>query len=97
VYEEGGRVLGYIIATVEFLPSLKSFLRILSLAVSPRERGRGIGTALLGSLLEGMEELGIGRSVLEVRARNLRTVRFYKHHPCVAFLPSNTEGKETSF
>jgi len=80
VYEEGGRILGYIIATVELPPSLEPFLHILSLAVSSGERGRGIGTALLGSLLGVMEELGIGRSVLEVRARNLRAVRFYERH-----------------
>ena len=53
-------------------------MEILNLAVSPRHRRAGVGTALLRVALAGAAGRGARRVFLEVRASNLPAIRFYE-------------------
>ena len=48
------------------------------LAVAPEYRGRGIGTALMQTLMEQMEEMDIRKVHLLVKKENLKVRNFYE-------------------
>ncbi|WP_438347963.1 GNAT family N-acetyltransferase [Paenibacillus sp. FA6] len=50
----------------------------LGMAIMPEYRGRGIGTALLKRLFDGMKERGIKRISLSVDPNNLAAVKLYQ-------------------
>lgn len=52
--------------------------RILSIAVSPYNQGRGYGRLLLGAALEALSERGVKVVRLEVRPDNLPALRLYR-------------------
>ena len=76
---------GYIIAQI-----IVDEAEILSLAVAPRARRRGVGAALLGHLIAQREAQNIGTIWLDVAADNLTAIRLYEkagfivsgHRPC---------------
>jgi len=67
VAEEDGKVVGYAIGDA------RRHL-IVSIAVHPDYRRRGIGTKLMESILKNMH----GYAILQVRASNNEAIKFYK-------------------
>lgn len=55
-------------------------LEIINIAVAPEFRSRGLGTKLLGFVLQHADKLGINRAYLEVRAGNLPARKLYARH-----------------
>ena len=78
VYEEGGKVVGYLIAVPGRNPITGRFLHLLNLAVKGSERRRGIASALLGELVRLAREEGFGKVVLEVRKGNTAAMALYR-------------------
>jgi ribosomal-protein-alanine N-acetyltransferase len=76
VAEVDGRVVGYIMCRTEYGSSNFKRLSIvkkghvISIAVLPEYRRRGIGTALLTHCLKNLEEYGAKECFLEVRVSN---------------------------
>ncbi len=73
VAEEGGEVLGYVIASMD-----RSAGNIVSIAVSPTERGRGVGRKLMLDALQILRKSGVETVRLEVRKSNSGAKRFYE-------------------
>ncbi|MDO4323403.1 MAG: ribosomal protein S18-alanine N-acetyltransferase [Lachnospiraceae bacterium] len=73
VVREKGRLLGY-------CGLLQSFdeADITNVAVSPEERGRGVGHAMLQELMRRGKERGIMRYTLEVRTGNAAAIHLYQ-------------------
>jgi len=85
VAEVDGDIVGYIMCRVEigisefprrFRPVRKG--HVISIAVLPEYRRRGIGTALMKAVLARMMETGIDEVYLEVRVSNLPAINMYK-------------------
>jgi ribosomal-protein-alanine N-acetyltransferase len=53
-------------------------IHINNVAVLPRWRGRGLGTALMQHVLAEARRLGARRATLEVRASNVEAIRLYE-------------------
>ena len=81
---EDGEAVGYIMCRIESgLPSLRSFERpkkghIISVAVLPQYRGRGIGYSLAQSALKTMSHYKARECYLEVRVSNMTAVNLYR-------------------
>ena len=73
VAEEGGKILGYTAMSL-----VVDEADIDNLAVSPEERRRGIGRALLIRALTDASKLGMETAVLEVRDSNLPAISLYE-------------------
>ncbi len=71
--EEGRRLVGYALGWL-----VADDVEIMSVAVEPSERGRGIGRALLTRLLEGAWREGARNALLEVRASNASARALYE-------------------
>lgn len=85
VAEENGELLGYIMCRIETgLPSLRKFEfpkigHIISIAVLPQYRKRGVGFALIRKALEVMAgHCKAKECYLEVRTSNLPAINLYK-------------------
>lgn len=84
VAEENGEVVGYIMCRVE--TGLSSFIlrglvkkgHIVSLAVVPQHRRKGIGEALVTKAMENMRLYKAKQCFLEVRVANTAAVNLYK-------------------
>lgn len=50
-----------------------------SIVMAPKARGQGIGRTLIGAVEEWAQAHGANRIELEVRASNIRAIRFYEH------------------
>jgi len=74
VTEENGRIVGYVVAMLQG----ESLGRIISIAVSPNRRRRGVGSALTLRILEVLKRLGAESVRLEVRRSNIAAQRFYE-------------------
>jgi len=74
VAEYGGKVVGYVMAYLK--PDLEG--HIMSIAVHPDYRSRGIGSALLKEVIERLFKLGAKYIGLEVRVSNERAIRLYE-------------------
>jgi ribosomal-protein-alanine N-acetyltransferase len=70
----GGEVIGYAIGIIRE----DELGHIVSIAVAEKERGRGVGKALLGDLIERLSRAGVKRIVLEVRKSNYEAKRLYQ-------------------
>ncbi len=71
---DGGEISAYMI----LLKKKNSFgLRLYSLAVSPRHRGKGLGKLLLDASLKRGKELGLRYLNLEVNENNSTAVKLY--------------------
>ena len=74
VAEEGGRILGFVLARVES----PAFAHVLTLDIVPEARRRRIGTSLMDSLHGVLREKGIETAVLEVSTNNVPARRLYE-------------------
>ncbi|MDI6917669.1 MAG: ribosomal protein S18-alanine N-acetyltransferase [Thermoplasmatales archaeon] len=72
VFEENKKIAGYIIASFH-----KNTARIISLAVHPAHRKKGIGEKLLNSAEEKAKKLKMKNITLEVAKENMDAVNFY--------------------
>jgi len=73
VAEEGGKVVGYLIAWV-----VGKTCDINKIAVLPSFRRRGVGKELLKKLLEVLKEEGVEEIFLEVRESNVPAIKLYE-------------------
>ena len=70
---EDGNIVGYAVATASGKDA-----HVVSVAVSPRCRGRGIGTALLSAVTRKLLDEGVEEIHLEVRKGNRAAISFYE-------------------
>lgn len=75
VYEEGSKVIGFIVMRVTMQEA-----EILNLAVKPEFMGCGIGSLLMDECKKIAEEKGSEVVWLEVRKSNFRAIKFYERH-----------------
>jgi ribosomal-protein-alanine N-acetyltransferase len=84
VAEENGEVVGYIMCRIEVGLSNFGFSglmkkgHIVSIAVLPQYRHKGIGEALIKSAMEGMRLYNAKQCFLEVRVTNTPAINLYK-------------------
>lgn len=84
VAEEKGEVIGYIMCRIETGMSnfgLSGIIKkghVVSVAVLPDHRRKGVGEALVTKALEGMRGYGAKQCYLEVRVTNDDAIRLYK-------------------
>ena len=64
--------------TIQGIRDQKQSGAIQNLGITPAHRDRNIGTCLMQQSLQGFQQLGIGRAVLEVTARNRGAIRLYE-------------------
>ncbi|WP_300156060.1 ribosomal protein S18-alanine N-acetyltransferase [Solidesulfovibrio sp.] len=70
---------------------------VISIAVDPALRGRGLGGRLFGHVLQQVDKMGMTRGYLEVRAGNAPAKRLYLRHGFAAvgvrrrYYPDNGE------
>jgi len=78
------KIIGYIMCRIERGFSETQRLKLLkkghivSLAVLPNYRGRGVGKALVAKAVKGMKEYDAKESYLEVRVSNQAAINLYK-------------------
>jgi len=84
VAETNGRVVGYIMTRIDrgfdYYSSHRAFAEkghVISLAVLPNVRRKGIGEALLRRAVEAIEKRGIKEVYLEVRVSNAPAINLY--------------------
>ncbi len=78
-----GMAVGYIMNRIErglshFGFSIVKMGHVVSIAVLPEHRRKGIGTALLTTSMERMKEKGCDEVYLEVRVSNEEAIRLYE-------------------
>lgn len=84
VAEENGEVVGYIMCRMELGLSNFGFKglvkkgHIVSVAVLPQYRRKGIGEALVTKAIEGMRLYNAKQCFLEVRVTNTQAINLYK-------------------
>src|SRR4030067_3086410 len=84
VAEENGQVVGYIMCRIEVGLSNLGFSGILkkghvvSVAVLPDYRRKGMGKALMLQAMEGMKQYSAKQCYLEVRVTNQEAITLYK-------------------
>ena len=74
VAEYNGKVIGYVMAYLR--PDLEG--HVMSIAVDPDYRGRGIGSALLSEVIERLAARGAKWIGLEVRVSNENAIKLYE-------------------
>ncbi len=85
VAEEKGQIIGYIMSRMEAGASnfdLRGSVRkghIVSIAVLPQNRHKGVGKALTTKALDGMRNYKAKECFLEVRATNLAAITLYSN------------------
>ena len=95
VAEENGQIVGYIMCRVEVglsnlgLGGLMRKGHVVSIAVLPQARRKGVATALMNAAVEGMRFYKAKQAYLEVRITNDVGVRLYKK---LGFEVSRTVG-----
>ena len=84
VAEEDGEVVGYIMCRIETgLPNFGLFGlikkgHVVSIAVMPEHRGKGIGYMLMKEAMKNMEKYNAKECFLEVRVSNQPAINLYK-------------------
>lgn len=84
VAEENGEIVGYIMCRIEMGLSnfgFGGFIKkghIVSLAVMPQHRRKGVGEALVKKAMEGMRLYNAKQCFLEVRVTNMSAISLYK-------------------
>jgi ribosomal-protein-alanine N-acetyltransferase len=73
------RIAGYSVTCIE-----RGDAEVVSIAVVPELRGRGIGSALLNATLERLGDYGVRNLDLTVRVENAGAIRFYRKFGFVA-------------
>jgi len=74
VAEEGGKVVGYVIGLVRKWGEG----HVVSLAVHPEYRRKGVATALMKELLRRFNDKGVRAARLEVRVSNEAAIKLYE-------------------
>ncbi|MHA1590679.1 MAG: ribosomal protein S18-alanine N-acetyltransferase [Candidatus Njordarchaeales archaeon] len=74
VAEYKGQVLGYVAGRIEY----NRLGHVITIAVHPEWRRRGIGTKLMLYIMKLFREYGCERVYLEVRVSNLEAIRLYE-------------------
>jgi ribosomal protein S18 acetylase RimI-like enzyme len=64
--------------TIQGIQATHKYGAIQNIGVTPRHRGRGIGSSLIFAALAGFQQVGLPRVYLEVTAQNDGAVRLYK-------------------
>ena len=83
VAEENGEVVGYVMCRMEMGLSNLGFSglvkkgHIVSVAVLPKHRRKGIGRALINEAMQGMRLYGAKQCFLEVRVTNTPAINMY--------------------
>jgi ribosomal protein S18 acetylase RimI-like enzyme len=75
VLEEGALTVGFVGA---FHHRTQRLGHIYTVNVHPKERGRGLGRALLSACEERLRALGMTRVLLEVNVENADAIRLYE-------------------
>ena len=84
VAEENDNIVGYIMCRIEIglsnisMGGLTRKGHVVSIAVMPESRHKGIATALITSAMEGMQSYKAKQIYLEVRATNNDAITLYK-------------------
>ncbi len=84
IAEENGEIVGYIMCRIEVglsnigLPGLVKKGHVVSVAVRPERRHKGVGRALITKAMEGMRMYGAKQCYLEVRVTNEEAIGLYK-------------------
>jgi len=84
VAEEDGKIVGYIMCRIEMglsnfgLSGVVKKGHVVSVAVLPEHRRKGVGKALVIKALEGMRGYGAKQCYLEVRVTNQEAISLYK-------------------
>lgn len=84
IAETDGKIVGYIMCRIEVglsslrLPGLIKKGHVVSVAVLPEYRKRGMGKALVAKAMEGMKAYGAKQLYLEVRVTNEEAIGLYK-------------------
>jgi ribosomal-protein-alanine N-acetyltransferase len=84
VAEEDGKIVGYIMCRIEMglsnfgLSGVAKKGHVVSVAVLPERRRKGVGKALVLKALEGMRGYGAKQCYLEVRVTNQEAISLYK-------------------
>jgi ribosomal-protein-alanine N-acetyltransferase len=84
VAEDGGRIMGYIMCRIEVGLSNYGFGglvrkgHVVSIAVLPQYRRRGVAKAIINKALEGMAYYKAKQGFLEVRVTNESAISLYK-------------------
>jgi ribosomal-protein-alanine N-acetyltransferase len=84
VAEENGKISGYIMCRIEVglssfgLSGLLKKGHVVSIAVLPQSRRKGIATALMNAAIDGMRYYKVKQCYLEVRVTNGAGVDLYK-------------------
>ena len=74
IAENNGEIIGYTIGRVK-----NDFGEIISLAVDPTWRQKGIGTELTNFLIKHFKEKGLKEISLCVRTKNKKAISFYQN------------------
>jgi len=74
--EEGEQLLGFFIADRD----RRGFGHIITIDVDPKQRRKGIGTALMKFAEERLRQAGCKSVFLETAVDNLKALSFYKSH-----------------
>jgi len=84
VAEEDGKIVGYIMCRIEMglsnfgLSGVSKKGHVVSVAVLPEHRRKGVGKALVLKALDGMRGYGAKQCYLEVRVTNQEAISLYK-------------------
>ena len=84
VAEEDGKIVGYIMCRIEMglsnfgLSGMSKKGHVVSVAVLPEHRRKGVGKALVLRALDGMRGYGAKQCYLEVRVTNQEAISLYK-------------------
>lgn len=84
VAEEDGKIVGYIMCRIEMglsnfgLSGVAKKGHVVSVAVLPEHRRKGMGKALVVKAMEGMRGYGAKQCYLEVRVTNQEAISMYK-------------------
>jgi ribosomal-protein-alanine N-acetyltransferase len=84
VAEEDGKIVGYIMCRIEMglsnfgLSGVAKKGHVVSVAVLPEHRRKGVGKALVLKALDGMRGYGAKQCYLEVRVTNQEAISLYK-------------------
>ncbi|QGA55092.1 ribosomal-protein-alanine N-acetyltransferase [Sulfolobus sp. E5-1-F] len=90
VAKEREKIIGYIIGVIQY--GYRG--HIISIAVRPAYRKKGVGTKLLNEIEERFKQNGVKYSYLEVNINNLSAISFYRENGyLVAYIRRNYYGK----
>jgi ribosomal protein S18 acetylase RimI-like enzyme len=64
--------------TIQGVQDGSAYGAVQNLGITPRHRGRGLGTVLLRCALDAFGEAGLRKAYLEVTAQNVGAVRLYE-------------------